>query len=225
MAVQKPRVLVVQDDRAIRSSLDVALRTEGYEVRTEGDSTTIDRVAETFRPDLAILDVKLSPGPDGLAAARRLRAGSDLAILFLSTADSVADRLAGFEAGGDDYMVKPFSMAELLARARVLLKRAGRLSSAVRQVGDLVIDDGARTVARGDNVLDLTRTEYEILLALARRPGRVLTKVQLLVEVWGFDTYDVNLVEVHLSALRRKLEAHGPRSVHTVRGVGYVLRA
>ncbi len=194
-------------------------------MRTEADSRAIERVATSFRPDLAILDVNLSFGPDGLAAARRLRAVSEIAILFLSDADSIEDRLAGFEAGGDDYMVKPFFMAELLARTRVLLKRAGRLSSAVHQLGDLVIDDGAHTVIRADTVLELTRTEYELLLALGRRPGRVLTKAQLLRQVWGFDAYDVNLVEVHLSALRRKLEAHGPRLVHTVRGVGYVLRA
>ncbi len=115
-------------------------------------------------------------------------------------------------------------MAELLARARALLRRAGRLSSAVHQIGDLLIDDGARTVVRNGTVLDLTRTEYDLLSVLAQHPGQVLSKVQLLTQVWGFDAYDVNLVEVHMSSLRRKLEAEGPRLIQTVRGVGYVLR-
>lgn len=224
MVKQRARVLVVEDDRPIRSSVDVALRAEGYEVLARPDATDVQEAAATFRPDLAILDVRLPVGPDGYATARLLRAGSDLPILFLTAADGIEDRLAGFDAGGDDYLIKPFSMAELLARARALLKRAGRLSSAVYQIGDLVIDDGARTVMRGGEVLNLTRTEYDLLSVLAQHPGQVLTKVQLLTQVWGFEAYDGNLVEVHLSALRRKLEAHGPRLVQTVRGMGYVLR-
>ena len=225
MPNQKARVLVVEDDPPIRSALDVALRNEGCEVQAEKDGTTIDKVAALFRPDLAILDVRLPAGPDGYAMARILRGGSDIPVLFLTAADGLDDRLAGFEAGGDDYMVKPFSMAELLARAKALLRRAGRLASAVWQVGDLMIDDGARVAMRGGAKLDLTRTEYDLLSTLAQHPGQVMSKVQLLAQVWGFDAYDSNLVEVHLSALRRKLESHGPRLVHTVRGVGYVLRA
>ncbi len=221
---QKPRVVVVEDDRPIRFSLEVALRSEGYEVEAQPDARRIRDVAERFRPDLAILDVRLPDGPDGYAAARVLRLSSDIPILFLTAADAIEDRLAGFEAGGDDYLAKPFSMAELLARALALLRRAGRLSSAAHQVGDLVIDDGARTVVRNGNVLDLTRTEYDLLAVIALHPGQVLSKVQLLTQVWGFDAYDVNLVEVHMSSLRRKLEAHGPRLIQTVRGVGYVLR-
>jgi two-component system OmpR family response regulator len=168
--------------------------------------------------------VRLPVGPDGYTLARVLRRTGDLPLLFLTAADGLDDRLAGFEAGADDYLVKPFSMAELLARAQALLRRSGRLSSAVTRVGDLVVDHGARTIVRGGESLELTRTEYELLLALAQHPGQVLSKVQLLTQVWGFDAYDTNVVEVHLSALRRKLEAHGPRLVHTVRGIGYVLR-
>ncbi len=224
MATRKPRVLVVEDDRPIRSALEVALRGEDYEVEALPDARAVQTAAERFRPDLAILDVRLPDGPDGYTAARFLRAGSDLPILFLTAADGVEDRLAGFEAGGDDYLAKPFSMAELLARAKALLRRAGRLSSSVRQVSDLVIDDGARTVVRNGTIVDLTRTEYDLLAVLAQHPGQVLSKVQLLTQVWGFDAYDANLVEVHMSSLRRKLEAHGPRVIQTVRGVGYVLR-
>ena len=222
---KKARVLVVEDDRPIRSSLEVALRGEGYEVVASAGAPKVGDMADTFRPDLALLDVRLGVGPDGYGIARELRARSDLPILFLTAADGIDDRLAGFDAGGDDYLVKPFSMAELLARVRALLKRAGRLSSAATQIGDLVIDDGARTVVRAGQVLELTRTEYELLSVLAQHLGQVLTKTQLLTQVWGFDAFDGNLVEVHLSALRRKLEAHGPRIVQTVRGVGYVLKA
>ena len=224
MAKQKPRVLVVEDDGPIRSALEVALRGEDYEVEAQSDAGRIAEAAERFRPDLAVLDVRLPDGPDGYSAARILRSGSDMPILFLTAADRVDDRLAGFEAGGDDYLAKPFSMAEVLARTRALLRRSGRLSSAVRQVANLVIDDGARTVVRDGAVLHLTRTEYELLSVLAQHPGQVLSKIQLLTKVWGFDADDANLVEVHMSSLRRKLEAHGPRLVHTVRGVGYVVR-
>ena len=225
MAVQKARVLVVEDDDPIRSALDVALRGEGYAVRAEADGTRLHEVADTFRPDLAVLDVRLPVGPNGYSLARMLRVSSDLPLLFLTAADGLGDRLAGFDAGADDYLVKPFSIAELLARVQALLRRAGRLASPVRQVGDVVIDDGARIAVRDGHKLDLTRTEYELLSMLVRHPGQVLSKVQLLAQVWGFDAYDTNLVEVHVSALRRKLEAHGPRTVHTVRGAGYVLRS
>jgi two-component system OmpR family response regulator len=225
VAVHSPRVLVVEDDVVIRSALEVALRGEGYEVRAEPDGTAVDKVASQFRPDLAILDVRLPEGPDGYALAGILRRSSDIPFMFLTAADTVDDRLAGFRAGADDYLVKPFSMAELLARVQALLRRSGRLSSDAWQVGDLVVDDGARTVVRGGLPLDLTRTEYELLVILVQHVGKVLSKTQLLTHVWGFEAYDPNLVEVHMSALRRKLEAAGPRMIHTVRGAGYVLRA
>ncbi|KGH45433.1 transcriptional regulator [Modestobacter caceresii] len=225
MAANRPRVLVVEDDAVIRSALEVALRGEGYEVRAEPDGTGLQQVVADFRPDLAVLDVRLPVGPDGYAMGRLIRRASSLPILFLTAADSVDDRLAGFQAGADDYLAKPFSMAELLARVQALLRRSGRLASASWQVGDLLVDDAARIVVRAGVPLELTRTEYDLLVMLVQQVGRVLSKTQLLTQVWGFDAYDTNLVEVHMSALRRKLEAAGPRLVHTVRGAGYVLRA
>ena len=225
MTPQSPRVLVVEDDPPIREALDVALRGEGHEVLALADGSRLQASVDDFRPDLALLDVRLGHGPDGYQLARSLRRQSTLPILFLTAADAVGDRLAGFDAGGDDYLIKPFSMAELLARVRSLLKRAGRLSSASWQVGDLVVDDDMRTVVRKGASVDLTYTEYELLSVLVRHVGKVLSKTQLLTHVWGFDAYDANLVEVHMSALRRKLEQSGPRIIHTVRGAGYVLRA
>jgi DNA-binding response OmpR family regulator len=225
MLAQRPRVLVVEDETAIRTTLEVALRGEGYEVRAEADGLTLRDVVDGFRPDLAVLDVRLPVGPDGYSMAKTLRTSSDLPLLFLTAADAVEDRLAGFDAGADDYLIKPFSMAEFLARTQALLRRAGRLTSSAWQVGDLVVDDGARSVSRTGVQLELTRTEYDLLSMLAQHVGRVLSKTQLLTSVWGFDAYDANLVEVHMSALRRKLETRGPRLIHTVRGAGYVLRA
>ncbi len=225
MLSQRPRVLVIEDDTPIRSALDVALRGEDYEVRVAPDGTDLQQIAERFLPDLVVLDVRLPVGPDGLEMAALLRRRSSLPLLFLTAADSMEERLDGFAAGADDYLLKPFSMAELLARVRALLRRSGRVASSTWQVGDLVVDDGARSVVRGGVPLVLTRTEYDLLAMLARHIGRVLSKSRLLTEVWGFDAFDPNLVEVHMSALRRKLEVHGPRVIHTVRGAGYVLRA
>jgi len=221
----KARILVIEDDEAIRSSVAISLRTEGYDVRAEVDGSEISRLAEEFRPDLAVLDIRLPVGPDGYAIARLLRGWSDLPLLFVTAADSLDARLAGFDVGADDYLVKPFSMAELVARIHALLRRAGRLSSQVRQVGDLLVDETARAVLRAGVPVMLTRTEFALLDVLVQRPGQVFSKTQLLTLVWGFDAYGANLVEVHVSTLRRKLEALGPRLVHTVRGAGYVLRA
>jgi DNA-binding response OmpR family regulator len=225
MAERKPRVLVVEDDASMRSLLRLRLGREGYDVRAEADGTTLEEVAQRFRPDLAILDVNLAAGPDGYHVARQLRSARNVSILFVTGADSIEARLDGFDAGADDYVVKPFEVDELAARVRALLRRAGRLSSAVWEVGDVVVDPGAATAARSGQALDLTATEYQLLLALLHRPGEVLTKAKLLKELRGRRLHDVNVVEVHMSSLRRKLEAHGPRILHTVRGAGYVLRA
>ncbi len=219
-----PRVLVVEDDVTVRDALGAALRAEGYVVEAVADGSDFERDLRRFRPDLVVLDVRLPTGPDGFALGRRLRAESDVPLVFLTAADELDDRLKGFTAGADDYLTKPFSVAELLARVRALLRRAGRLSSPTWQVGDLTVDEGARTVRRSDHAIKLTRTEFDVLAELGRRRGRAVSKDQLLSAVWQFDSYDPNLVEVHVSALRRKLEDHGDRLIHTVRGVGYVLR-
>ncbi len=224
-AASSARIWVVEDDGLIRDSLAVSLSDEGYEVRADADGRGVREVVGQFGPDLAILDVRLGVGPDGCATARMLREAGDVAVLFLTAADSLEERLAGFHAGADDYLVKPFSMAELVVRIQALLRRTGRLASSVRQVGDVTIDDAAHQVSRAGTALDLTKTEYDLLTALARHPGHMVSKLQLLAQIWRFETYDPNLVEVHVSSLRRKLEAHGPRVVHTVRGFGYKLEA
>ena len=220
----KPRLLVVEDDGAVRDALCGALAAEGYLVHACPDGQFPDSFVKEFEPDLALLDVRLGQGRDGLAVARRLRTMGDLPVIFLTAADAVEDRLAGFDVGAEDYVTKPFAMAELLARVRALLRRAGRLDADAWSVGDLRVHEAARRVRRGDSELNLTKVEFDLLLALGRNAGRVLSKGQLLADVWGFADYDPNVVEVAMSGLRRKLESSGPRLVHTVRGVGYVLR-
>ena len=224
MSVDSPRILVVEDEYAIRNAVTVALADAGYRVEAHADGHRLGVLVEGFRPDLAILDVML-PGPSGFEIARRLRAGSDLPIVFVTARDGVRDRLAGFETGADDYVVKPFVLEELLARVRALLRRSGRLSSGVIEVGDLLIDEAMAGATRAGERVQLTVTEFRLLGYLARNRGRTLSKLQILTQVWGYDAFDPNLVEVHVSSLRRKLEAHGPRLIHTVRGHGYSLRA
>lgn len=217
------RILVVEDETAIREAVGTALADAGYAVCDQADGTLVRDLANSFRPDLAILDIVL-PGPDGLRIARQLRALDDLPILFLTARDGLDDRLAGFAAGADDYLVKPFALTELLVRVHALLRRAGRLRSATIQVGDLVLDEAARSVQRAEHQLELTPTEFQLLAYLLARRGRMISKAELLTQVWGYGSYDPNLVEVRVSSLRRKLEAAGPRIVHTVPGHGYTVR-
>jgi len=219
-----PRVLLVEDETAIRDAVATALAQAGYVPRAEADGTRLRAVADSFRPDLAILDIMLPAGPDGLALARMLRDRADLPILFLTARDGLDDRLAGFTAGADDYLVKPFALTELLARVHALLRRCGRLTSVTVHAGGLVLDEAANAAWRDGRALDLTPTELRLLSYLLARRGRTVSKAELLTQVWGYGSYDPNLVEVRVGSLRRKLEAAGPRILHTVHGYGYTLR-
>lgn len=219
-----PRIVVVEDDDAVREMVTGALGAGGYEVRAEAHGLAIEELVATFVPDLVVLDVRLAVGPSGLGLARLIRRTTDVPILFLTAADTLEDRLSGFDAGADDYLPKPFAVSELLARVRAILTRSGRVRSEVWQLSDLVVDVGGRRVTRAGTEITLTPTEFELLNVLGENRGRVMSKTQLLTAVWGFDEYDPNLVEVYIGTLRRKLDEHGPRLIQTVRGVGYVLR-
>lgn len=220
--VNDVKVLVVDDDAAVRDSLARTLKFEGHEVETAADGEQALDAVRTAEPDAMILDVSM-PRLDGLETCRRLRAdGVVLPVLMLTARDSVGDRVAGLDAGADDYLVKPFVLAELVARVTAVLRRLGRSPSTV-EVGDLLVDAAAGSVLRAGVPVELTATELRLLDYLATQRGRVVSKGQILTRVWGYTDYDPNLVEVHVSALRRKLGE--PRLVHTVRGLGYVLRA
>jgi len=217
------RLIFVEDDEAVRNALALELRAAGYVLQAEPDGSSFEEIVESFRPDIAILDVML-PGRSGFELARELRKTSDLPILFLTAKDAVSSRLAGFSAGADDYVIKPVEVEELLARLRALLRRGGRLEAEVLEVGDLILDEPARLVRRGDMNLELTPIEFQLLAFLMRNRGVVLSRLQIMSQVWGYEEHDPNLVPVHLGNLRRKLEAAGPRLIHTIRGHGYVLR-
>lgn len=217
------RVLVVEDDAAINTSLVGSLADAGYVTRGLPDGRQLESELDGFRPDLVILDWML-PGRDGPTLARLVRSRSAAAVILLTARDEMRDRLAGFESGVDDYVAKPFAVAEILARMRAVLRRSGAVAATV-QVDDLLIDPGAALVTRAGVELELTATELRLLVFVAENRDRVMSTVQILTQVWGYDDYADNLVQVHVSALRRKTEAHGPRLLHTVRGVGYVLRA
>jgi len=221
--VDEARVLVVEDAEAIRVSVESALAAAGCRVLGLPDGADLEQQLAAFRPDLVVLDV-MSPGRDGFALLEVIRRHSAVGVVLLTARDAVDDRLRGLGGGADDYVVKPFVLAELVARVEAVLRRMGRTQPVV-EVGDLVVDLDHGVVRRGGVPVELTDTELRLLEFLARRRDRVVGKAQLLTGVWGYDDYAENLVEVHVSALRRKLEEHGPRLVHTVRGRGYVLRA
>ena len=222
--VANPRLLFVEDDRSLREAVSVSLVRAGFEVRAESSGAGLADAVATFHPDLAILDVRLPDGEDGFELAVRLRTMTEIPIVFVTAADAIDERLRGFDVGADDYLVKPFAISELLARVRAVLRRSGRLDSPTHEVLGVLIDEANRTARRGEHELQLTKTEFDLLAILSRTPGKVFSKTQLLSLVWGFEGYDDNLVEVHISALRRKLEVFGGRLIHTERGEGYVLR-
>ncbi|HVX21062.1 MAG TPA: response regulator transcription factor [Acidimicrobiales bacterium] len=220
------RILVVDDDPGVRSSLDRALRLEGYQVETAADGPAALQALSVGSPEAVILDLGL-PGLDGLEVCRRLRsAGDDTPVLMLTARDAVDDRVQGLDAGADDYLVKPFALAELLARLRALLRRRSGAEGEVLRFGDLSLDLGTREARRGDRVFTLTRIEFDLLELFLRHPRQVLTRDVILDRVWGY-TFDsgTNSLAVYVGYLRRKTEADGEsRYLHTVRGVGYVLR-
>jgi two-component system OmpR family response regulator len=223
------RALVVDDEPNLADVLTSMLRIEGWEARSAGDGAEALRAAREFGPDAVVLDVML-PDVDGLEVLRRLRADNPrVCVLFLTARDSVEDRIAGITAGGDDYVTKPFSLEEVLARLRGLVRRAGvAQSTAVDQlmVGDLSMDEDAREVRRGGDLVELTATEFELLRFLMRNPRRVLSKAQILDRVWNYDFGgQAHVVELYISYLRKKIDAGRPPMIHTVRGVGYVLKA
>jgi two-component system, OmpR family, response regulator MprA len=220
------RVLVVEDDVEIADVLRRTLRQEGHEVRSAGDGVEALRLAEEFLPDMVVLDLGL-PKLDGVEVCRRLRAESDVPILILTARTETGDRVVGLDSGADDYLVKPFERAELLARLRALMRRRPPRGSAALSVGDLRLNPDTREVYRGDRPIDLTNREFELLEYLMRNERLVISRERLLEEVWGYDPMAMtNTIDVFVSNLRRKLESgEEPRLLHTKRGAGYVMRA
>lgn len=219
-------ILIVEDEAEIAGYLRRGLTFEGYTVEIASDGRQALDIAREQPPDLVVLDLML-PGIDGLEVARRLRSASDVPIIMLTARDAIPDRVAGLEAGADDYLIKPFAFEELLARIRVQLRRRQREDAAtVLRYGPLTMDLAAHEVTIGDRRVDLTAKEYDLLELFMRHPQQVLTRDVIYDRVWGYNFGgESNIIEVYVRYLRQKLEAHGePRLIHTVRGVGYILR-
>jgi two-component system response regulator MprA len=225
MTTTPTRVLVVEDEERIRQFLQRGLTFEGYRVESAGDGASGLTLARDNPPDLVILDWML-PGMDGLEVCRRLRAAGPVPILMLTARDSVSDRVQGLDAGADDYLIKPFSFDELLARMRALLRRAAPAQPEVMRFADLTLDTGTRQAFRNDRAIELTAKEYELLELFMRHPRQVLTRELIYDRVWGYDFGgESNIIEVYVRYLRQKTESSNEsRLLHTVRGVGYVLR-
>jgi two-component system OmpR family response regulator len=222
------RVLVVDDEPNLTELLAMVLRYEGWDVKAAGSGTEAVRTAREFQPDAVVLDMML-PDFDGLEVLRRMRAdNSAVPVLFLTAKDAVEDRVAGLTAGGDDYVTKPFSLEEVVARLRALMRRTAIVadeSSSVLVVGDLTMDEDSHEVARAGTQINLTATEFELLRYLMRNPRRVLSKAQILDRVWNYDFGgQANVVELYISYLRKKIDAGRAPMIHTMRGVGYVLK-
>jgi two-component system, OmpR family, response regulator len=228
-----PQVLVVDDEPNIRELVQVALKFHGCSVTTAGTGKDALRHAESDRPDLIVLDVML-PDMDGFEVCRRLRAtGNEVPVIFLTARDTSSDTVTGLALGGDDYVTKPFSVEALVARVRAVLRRASRTAqgdqrdgdSEILRAGDVELDEGRWTVHRGGVPVELSPTEFRLLAYLMRHQGRVLTRAQLLENVWGWDyAGESQIVETYVSYLRRKLDPLGAPMIHTQRGVGYSLR-
>jgi two-component system response regulator MprA len=223
------KILVVDDERAVRESLRRALELEGYEIELAADGQEALQLLETngdAQPDAVILDV-LMPGVDGLELCRRLRrSGNRVPVLMLTARDEIENRVAGLDAGADDYVTKPFALEELVARVRALLRRVSAAGDELLRFGDLELDPGTREVRRGGDPIELTRTEFALLELFMTNPRQVLTRSIIFERVWGYDFgFASNSLDVYIGYLRRKTEAGGKsRLIQTVRGVGYALR-
>ncbi|MEU5736622.1 response regulator transcription factor [Streptomyces tendae] len=223
------RVLVVDDEPDLAEVVTGALRYEGWDVRAAASADAAVREARAFRPDAVVLDIML-PDRDGLSVLRDLRAEQPhVCVLFLTARDAVEDRITGITAGGDDYVTKPFSLGELVARLRGLLRRAGmtreRATDSLLVVGDLELDEDAHEVTRGGDLIDLSPTEFQLLRCLMRHARQVLSKTQLLDLVWSYDFGGgAHVVELYISYLRKKIDSGRAPMIHTVRGAGYVLK-
>ncbi|MEW2475274.1 response regulator transcription factor [Micromonospora gifhornensis] len=223
------RVLVVDDEPTLTDLLSMALRYEGWQVRTAGDGMGAIRAARQFQPDAVVLDVML-PDLDGFEVLRKLREDdATVPVLFLTARDAVEERVAGLTVGGDDYVTKPFSLEEVIARLRALLRRSGfavtARQDAVLTVGDLTLDEESHEVRRSGQLITLTATEFELLRYLMRNPRRVLSKAQILDRVWNYDFGgQANVVELYISYLRKKIDAGRQPMIHTLRGAGYLLK-
>ncbi|KKJ93434.1 response regulator transcription factor [Micromonospora sp. HK10] len=223
------RVLVVDDEPTLTDLLSMALRYEGWQVSTAGNGMAAISAARQFHPDAVVLDVML-PDLDGFQVLRRLREQAPtVPVLFLTARDAVEERIAGLTVGGDDYVTKPFSLEEVIARLRALLRRSGfavaTREDAVLTVGDLTLDEDSHEVRRGGDLITLTATEFELLRYLMRNPRRVLSKAQILDRVWNYDFGgQANVVELYISYLRKKIDVGRDPMIHTLRGAGYVLK-
>jgi two-component system response regulator MprA len=223
-AAESPRVLVIDDERSIIDVIRIGLRLQGFAVDGATSGLAGLEMARRMRPDVIVLDVML-PELDGLSVCRRLRATSDVPIIMLTARDEVDDRILGLDSGADDYLVKPFSVGELAARVRALLRRRQPPSGDVLRMGDLILDHAAREVAVAGRQIALTAREYELLHLFMRHPRQVLTRDAILEGVWGYDyPGDDNIVDVYVRSLRAKLGDQPPRRIQTVRGVGYALK-
>jgi two-component system OmpR family response regulator len=223
------RALVVDDEESLADLVAMSLRYEGWDVVTAHTVSSALEGAKSFNPDIAVLDIMLPDG-DGVSLMKSLRnTHQGLPVLFLTAKDSVDDRVAGLTAGGDDYVTKPFSLEELVARLRGILRRAGRGLSdedgAELRVGDLVLNEDSYEVSRAGTNINLTSTEFELLRYLMRNPKRVLSKANILDRVWDYDFGGkASIVEIYISYLRKKIDVAGPPLIHTVRGVGYIIK-
>jgi len=222
------RVLTVDDETSLTELLSMALRYEGWEVSTAASGLAAVKTAREVRPDAIVLDMML-PDFDGLEVMRRVRTEQpDVPVIFLTARDSLDDRIGGLTAGGDDYVTKPFSLEELVARLRALLRRSGATTlrnESQLVVGDLTLDEDSHEVARAGEIIGLTATEFELLRYLMRNPRRVLSKAQILDRVWNYDFGgQANVVELYISYLRKKIDLGRSPMIHTMRGAGYVLK-